>query len=198
MGSASPWEDRYRNQERVWSRNPNPSLVKVASELPVGAALDLGCGEGADAIWLANQGWSAHGIDISATAISRAREIAEESGARSATFEVGDATNLGSLAAGGWDLVAVSYLHMEDVAKRTVALQAAVKRVAPGGHLLLVFHGPRLPGVFSGPDPVDARLALDLIQLPEGTELIHAGLWSRGEDRRQDSVALVKVGASGN
>src|SRR5215212_1558411 len=66
------WEDRYRRRRPVWSGRPNPVLVDVVGSLRPGTALDLGCGEGGDAIWLARQGWRVTAVDISTTALDRA------------------------------------------------------------------------------------------------------------------------------
>ena len=71
------WEDLYAGKSR-WSGNPNPVLVDVVGALSPGRSLDLGCGEGADVLWLAGQGWDATGVDISSTAVSRARAAAEQ------------------------------------------------------------------------------------------------------------------------
>ncbi|UUZ43532.1 class I SAM-dependent methyltransferase [Janibacter limosus] len=79
------WEGRYRDAERVWSGRPNPSPVNAVQHLAPGKALDLGCGEGADAIWLATRGWLVTGVDISATAIARARREAQRQQASAAT-----------------------------------------------------------------------------------------------------------------
>ncbi|WP_231999672.1 bifunctional 2-polyprenyl-6-hydroxyphenol methylase/3-demethylubiquinol 3-O-methyltransferase UbiG, partial [Mycobacterium sp. 1245852.3] len=70
------WEERYRSAERVWSGRVNPRLAEVTADLPVGRALDLGCGEGADALWLAERGWQVVAVDVSATALRRATEAA--------------------------------------------------------------------------------------------------------------------------
>ena len=53
------WDERYAAHDRVWSGRPNPRLVEHATELPPGLALDVGCGEGADVVWLAEHGWRA-------------------------------------------------------------------------------------------------------------------------------------------
>jgi methylase of polypeptide subunit release factors len=74
------WEDRYRRRERVWSGRTNAVLVDVAGSLQPGTALDLGCGEGGDAIWLAQQGWRVRAVDVSATALDRAAAEAATAG----------------------------------------------------------------------------------------------------------------------
>src|SRR5918994_5866470 len=74
------WEDHYRRRERVWSGRPNPVLVDVAGSLRPGRALDLGCGEGGDAIWLARHGWRVRAVDVSATALDRAAAEAATAG----------------------------------------------------------------------------------------------------------------------
>src|SRR5918994_591290 len=74
------WEDHYRRRERVWSGRPNAVLVDVAGSLQPGTALDLGCGEGGDAIWLAQQGWRVRAVDVSATALDRAAAEAATAG----------------------------------------------------------------------------------------------------------------------
>ena len=74
------WEDHYRRRGRVWSGRPNPVLVDVVGSLRPGTALDLGCGEGGDAIWLARQGWRVTAVDVSATALDRAAADAATAG----------------------------------------------------------------------------------------------------------------------
>src|SRR6476661_2126850 len=79
IDAASAWDERYRSKARLWSGKPNPQLVHEAGGLRPGKALELGCGEGADAIWLARQGWSVTAVDVSAVALERAHshELAE-------------------------------------------------------------------------------------------------------------------------
>ncbi len=66
------WDDRYRSADRLWSGQPNPQLVAQTSDLAPGEALDVGCGEGADAIWLASRGWTVTAVDVSTVALERA------------------------------------------------------------------------------------------------------------------------------
>ncbi len=72
--AADQWDSRYNELDQVWSGNPNAALVAELAGSPTGTALDIGCGEGADAIWLAGQGWQVTAIDVSAVAIGRARQ----------------------------------------------------------------------------------------------------------------------------
>lgn len=82
--TSAEMEERYRSSDRVWSGNPNATLVDYTAGLTLGAALDIGCGEGADALWLENQGWQVLGIDFAPTAVARTRERGAE--AQVATF----------------------------------------------------------------------------------------------------------------
>nr|WP_231385985.1 class I SAM-dependent methyltransferase [Rhodococcus aetherivorans] len=75
------WDERYRSRPALWSGEPNRHLVGEAAELEPGLALDVGCGEGADAIWLARRGWRVDGVDVSGVALRRAAEHADRAGA---------------------------------------------------------------------------------------------------------------------
>ncbi|MFW7414521.1 FAD-dependent oxidoreductase [Demequina sp. SO4-18] len=134
---ASFWEGRYADSERSWSGRVNPTLASAVEGLTPGRALDLGCGEGADAIWLSQQGWQALGLDISGTAVARARAAAADAGAQAA-FQVADLATWQP--ADGFDLVTASFLHSPVDLPRTEVLARASAAVKPGGHLLLVTH----------------------------------------------------------
>ncbi len=131
----SVWDARYGELDRVWSGNPNHALtVEVAVSTP-GRALDVGCGEGADAVWLAGQGWAVTALDPSGVALARARAAAEAAGAH-VTWLQGGLVEV-DLPERAFDLVSVFYpaLDLEDapVARLTTL-------VAPGGTLLFVHH----------------------------------------------------------
>ncbi len=161
MSAQDYWEDFYSGDRARWSGNANASLVEEVAELAPGTALDLGCGQGGDAIWLASQGWTVTGADISQKALDVAAKAAEAAGVTVA-WERHDLAE--SLPAGPFDLVTSSFLHSEVELPRAQILRAAADAVAPGGTLLVVGHAPSpehhhhedLPG----PDEVVAELAL--------------------------------------
>ncbi|MGI9822814.1 class I SAM-dependent methyltransferase [Agromyces sp. Marseille-Q5079] len=141
MFEAPSWEERYSGEQTVWSGNPNAQLVAEASKLTPGTALDVGCGEGGDVIWLARQGWRVTGADFSANGLARAALHAEEAGVADRTdwWQV-DAREF---AAEGrsYDLVTTHFLHPPDGGMVQVTRRLA-EAVAPGGHLLVVGHAP--------------------------------------------------------
>ena len=121
------WEDHYRRRERVWSGRPNPVLVDVFGSLRPGSALDLGCGEGGDAIWLARQGWRVTAIDVSATALDRAAVDAATAGvADRIEFRRHDLAL--SFPPGTFDLVSAQYLHSPVEFPRVRVLQEAARQ----------------------------------------------------------------------
>lgn len=132
--SADAWDERY-GDEAMWSGNANEALVREVADLAPGTALDVGCGEGADAIWLALRGWQVEGLDVSGKALARARAAAEAAG-----VEVGWRHHgLEDLPAeSAYDLVSVCYpaLLRGDGSVVDVLLAA----VAEGGTLLVVHH----------------------------------------------------------
>jgi 2-polyprenyl-3-methyl-5-hydroxy-6-metoxy-1,4-benzoquinol methylase len=135
------WDERYSTDEQMWSGNPNSQLVAEASKLTPGTALDVGCGEGGDVIWLAQQGWRVTGADFSATGLAKAARHADTAGVadRVDWWQV-DAREF---AAGGrsFDLVTTHFLHPPDGGMVEVTRRLA-GAVAPGGHLLVVGHAP--------------------------------------------------------
>ncbi|MDQ1130822.1 bifunctional NAD(P)/FAD-dependent oxidoreductase/class I SAM-dependent methyltransferase [Microbacterium sp. SORGH_AS_0888] len=142
---AEHWDGRYSAADRVWSGRVNAAVADIAGTVGPGAgrtSLDLGCGEGADVIWLAEHGWSARGVDISSVAVARATEAARERGVP-ARFESADLST--------WepedtvDLVTASFLHSTVELPREDILRRAATWVAPGGHLLIVSHAAPPP-----------------------------------------------------
>jgi SAM-dependent methyltransferase len=137
----SSWDERYGGEEQIWSGRPNAQLVAEASALTPGTALDVGCGEGGDVIWLAGRGWRVTGADFSANGLARAARHAEQAGVADRTdwWQVDART----FAAGGrsYDLVTTHFLHPPDAGMVEVTRRLC-EAVAPGGHLLVVGHAP--------------------------------------------------------
>ena len=144
---ASRWEERYASVERLWSGRPNDWLPELATDWEPGTALEIGCGEGADVLWLAERGWQVVGLDLSATAIGRLTGQAERLGVASrVTGRVHDAGD--GLPVGPFDLVTSFYVHggHEPGSLDVMALLSdAAARVAPGGHLLTAVHAVNPP-----------------------------------------------------
>ena len=142
---AEAWEFRYAESPQRWSGNANATLVDVVAGLTPGRAVDLGCGEGADAIHLAREGWEVLGVDISPTAVARARAAALEAGVDDrATFEAHDLSTWEP--DGAVDLVTASFFHSREDLPRTAILRRAAAAVAPGGHVAIVSHAAPPPG----------------------------------------------------
>ncbi|HIV58057.1 MAG TPA: class I SAM-dependent methyltransferase [Candidatus Stackebrandtia faecavium] len=144
--AAESWEKRYSESDRIWSGRPNQALTGTVQDLPVGRALDVGCGEGADVLWLARHGWRADGIDLSTTAIERAVEAADEHGTGSASFDVADVSTWVSTRQHSYDLVIAMFLHAHDGHQdRSALLRSAGEAVNSGGRLLVVSHAEPPP-----------------------------------------------------
>jgi SAM-dependent methyltransferase len=137
------WDERYRSAQRVWSGNPNPQLVAEAASRPAGRALDVGCGEGADAIWLASRGWEVVGADISGVALERAARHARDSDpAAAARIEWRRVDLLAQPPEPGcFDLVSAQFMQLPQPS-RTQLFTALAAAVRPGGMLLVAGHHP--------------------------------------------------------
>ena len=161
------WDDRYSGEGTIWSGEPNVQLVAEAADLPPGTALDVGCGEGGDVIWLARRGWTVTGADFSAAGLARAARLAEEAGVAERTdwWQV-DAREFDAVGR-AYDLVSTQYLHPPDGGMLDVVGRLA-EAVAPGGHLLVVGHAPPPGSSHLGAHEPNARhramfLAADLL-----------------------------------
>jgi SAM-dependent methyltransferase len=154
------WEDLYRGHERRWSGRPNPALVDLAGSLNPGTALDLGCGEGGDAIWLARQGWRVTAVDLSATALDRAAEDASTAGvADRIDFRRHDLAL--TFPPGRFDMVSAQYMHSPVEFPRARVLREAAGAVSLGGLLLIVDHASVGPGSWAEPEETLAPLGLN-------------------------------------
>jgi len=135
---AAEWDARYSEGDGAkWSGRPNGRLVAEVARLTPGRALDVGCGEGADAIWLARRGWTVTAIDVSEVAVTRARQAAELAGA-AVEWVCGDALQT-PFPAGSFDLVSMQYPALPKAAGEA-AVRALLDTVRPGGLLLAVYH----------------------------------------------------------
>ena len=204
------WNERYA-ASTVWSGEPNAALVAALTGLVAQArakkadtaptALDIGCGEGADARWLASHGWAVTGVDWSDVALDRARSAIRDA-ELDATFAQGDATDPAFLAGlsptGTFDLVTLAFIHPEPE-ERDSAYAHLPALLAPGGHLLVIAHDPE-HGVrgFGGPPPnrlLSPEAILSALHLPADFEAVVANVQPRekdGEVVALDSVIVVR------
>lgn len=187
MNTSSEWDDRYSEHEQLWSGRPNGTLLIEVSALTPGVALDVGCGEGGDAVWLAEHGWRVTGLDVSQVALGRAQAAAR---ARGVDVEWVCAA-LADLRppARGYDLVTVHYPALPR-APGDDAIHALLAAVAPGGTLLVVGHA-RI-------DPERARAhgfdPADYVQAPDIAAHLDAG-WLVEVDEERPRVDPSPPGA---
>jgi SAM-dependent methyltransferase len=166
------WDQRYSSADRLWSGNPNQRLVEQVWGLRPRTALDLGCGEGADAIWLAARGWQVTGLDVSTVALERAAVQAAQAGPEIAdrlTWQQADMLTW-EPAPRQFDLVSAQFIHLPEEARRALHRRLAAA-VRAGGSLLIVGHHwldlettigrPNLPGFFFTAEEVAATLEPD-------------------------------------
>jgi SAM-dependent methyltransferase len=139
------WNSRYSERDQIWSGQPNPALVLAAGPLQPGRALDLGCGEGADALWLAERGWNVTAVDISETAVNRARALASRRGVPDNVINWLTADLATWTPAGPYELVSACFLHSPVDFPRPAVLHRAAAAVTPGGYLLVVGHAEPPP-----------------------------------------------------
>lgn len=135
------WEEFYQDRGQIWTGNPNELLVREVAGLTPGTALDLGCGEGGDAVWLAQQGWRVTAVDVSATALRRAGAHAEEAGVAD-RIEFAEHDLAQTFPEGYFDLVSAQFFHspVAQADERTKVLRRAAEAVASDGVLLIAGH----------------------------------------------------------
>jgi SAM-dependent methyltransferase len=131
------WDQRYLERDQLWSGQPNGTLVTEVSALTPGRVLDVGCGEGADAIWLASNGWDVTALDVSRVALDRAAAHARDAGVTISWVHAGLAE--AALTPASFDLVSAQYPALPRTPD-AAAERALLAAVAPGGALLLVHH----------------------------------------------------------
>jgi SAM-dependent methyltransferase len=191
------WERFYEDRDR-WSGKPNPALVDEADDLTPGTALDLGCGQGADAIWLASKGWEVTAVDISTNALERSAEHARQAG-------VGDAIRwqrhdlAESFPDEQFDLVSACFLQSPVELPRERVLRKAAAAVAPGGRLVIVAHAvsPSWADAAKHPWMANADETLASLELAEdrwtvetSREIAHAITSPTGEQGTRGDIAL--------
>jgi SAM-dependent methyltransferase len=162
---SAGWDTRYRATDLVWGGEPNQFVAEEFTGTPPGRALDLGAGEGRNAIWLAGLGWQVTGVDFSAVAVERGRRLAAERGV-TVDWVVADLRDY-EPAPGVFDAVIVAYLHLPP-ADLSIVLGRAARALAPGGRILVVGHdvtnidqgvgGPQDPGILHTPQAIVADL----------------------------------------
>lgn len=167
---ATEWDRRYLDTPSPWTDNANAFLVAETSELSPGRALDLACGEGRNALWLARRGWQVTGLDFSSVAIERASARAAEEGLN-ADFETTDLREWRP--EDRFDLVCVLYLHLvrDEIAP---IMSRAAEAVADGGILFVIGHhtdnldhgtgGPQSPEVLYTQDDLTAWCPLEIVR----------------------------------
>jgi SAM-dependent methyltransferase len=162
---STEWDQRYQQAEWVWSLAPNRFVAEQLADLSPGRALDLACGEGRNALWLARQGWRVTAVDFSEVALGKGRERAAKDGLE-LDWLAADLTSYVP-EPGGFDLVLIAYLHLSPHDTPNV-LRRAAAALAPGGTFFIVGHdatnpaegfgGPQDPSVLYTPDTIAASL----------------------------------------
>ncbi len=192
------WNNRYETTELVWTAQPNLFLVAEVEGLSPGRALDLGAGEGRNAVWLARQGWRVTALDFSETGLAKARALALSAGVELDTV-CEDAGDLQVYSA--FDLVIVMYLHLPQERRRAVYRRAA-DAVAPGGTLLVVGHdatnladghgGPQDPAVLFSPDEVASDLVGTGLEIDRAERVLRSVATDDGERIAIDALVRAR------
>jgi SAM-dependent methyltransferase len=159
------WDERHAAQEPIESSEPDPTLLDEIGALAPGRAIDLGAGDGRNAIWLARRGWAVTAVDFSQVALGRGRALAAAAGVH-VEWELADLLEW-SPGDRQFDLVTLFFIHLPPHERRAVYARAAAA-VAPGGTLLIVGHdrtniadgvgGPQDPDLLITPSEVAADL----------------------------------------
>lgn len=133
---STQWDERYSTSELIWTGRANQFVEQHLADLAPGTAVDLGAGEGRNAVWLAQRGWTVTAVDFSSVGLDKARRLAAEHGVDIAV-ECADATTWAP--DGEVDLVVLSYLQLPTAQQRTV-LERSASWLAPGGTLFVIAH----------------------------------------------------------
>ncbi|MFF3959236.1 class I SAM-dependent methyltransferase [Streptomyces sp. NPDC001890] len=165
--AAAFWDSVYAARPAAGTPQPNARLTETVTGLPPGDALDLGCGDGGDALWLARLGWQVTAADISAVAVERLAALARSQGLGDRVTTV-RADLHESFPPNGYDLVCAHYLHTPFDLDRATVLRSAAHALRPGGRLLVVDHGSAAPWSWNQdrdvryPSPREVAAGIDL------------------------------------
>lgn len=153
------WDERYKTPDLIWTAEPNQFLVRETSDLSPGRAIDLACGEGRNAIWLAERGWDTTGVDFSPVGLEKAREFSERRGTKVQWVEAD--LNEWEPTPNSYDLVLLAYVQLPSV-MRSPLHRKAFTAVKPGGRLLIIAHdSTNLREGFGGPQSSDVLFSPD-------------------------------------
>ena len=195
MSKRQMWNERYANKALVWSAGPNELFAREVQDLKPGKALDIACGEGRNAIWLAERGWDVTAIDFSDVAIEKGRQIAVKRGAN-VNWMTEDVCSW-RLPKHEFDLVAVLYLHT-DSKERQQWLDNVINSVKPSGTFIYIAHDPdNIENGVGGPqDPSLLPTVAEITGALKGFSIENAGVIERpvardpGHGKELEGIAL--------
>ena len=195
MSKRRMWNDRYANKDLVWSAGPNELFAREVGSLKPGKALDVACGEGRNAIWLAEQGWDVTAIDFSDVAIEKGRRIAVK---RDVNVDwIAEDVSSWKLPKYEFDLVAVLYLHTT-IGEREQWLENVINSVKPSGTFIYIAHdsdniengvgGPQDPALL--PTVAEITGALKDFDIEQAEVIERAVARDPGHGRESEGIAL--------
>ncbi|OFE18946.1 methyltransferase type 12 [Humibacillus sp. DSM 29435] len=201
---AHDWDERYAAHDLVWSAEPNQFVAELVGALSPGSAIDVAAGEGRNAIWMVEQGWTVTAADYSAVAVDRARALGDQrlgDRASSLTTVVADATLALPGGPGAYDLALFSYLQLPASMMRE-ALAAAIEAVRIGGHVIVVGHagrnleqghgGPSDRAVLYDPDEVLTAVADRPVEVESSQIRVRRVETEQGPREALDTVVVLR------
>lgn len=189
---AAAWDARYAGTELVWTAEPNRFVVEQTEHLAPGRALDLACGEGRNAVWLAERGWDVTAVDFSQQAVDKAKALAEHRDVH-VEWVCDDIVGWQPADDARYDLALLSYLHLPP-AERQLVMRTATLALRPGGRLVVVGHdrsnltdgvgGPQDPAILLDAEELTAELAA-LASKPLAGKILDLRVERAGRVRRR-------------
>lgn len=195
MSKRQMWNDRYADKDLVWSAGPNELFAREVKNLRPGKALDVACGEGRNAIWLAEQGWNVTAIDFSDVAIEKGRQIAAR---REVNVNwIAEDVSSWQLPRHEFDLVAVLYLHTT-IDEREQWLEKVISSIKPSGTFIYIAHDiDNIKNGVGGPqDPALLPTVAEITNGLKGFSIENAGVIERpvardpGHGKELEGIAL--------